>query len=231
MTKAAIIQSNFIPWKGYFDFISYVDHFVFFDTCQYTKRDWRNRNRIKVENGNDWITLPVKVKDRFEQRINETVVSDVNWQNSFFNKINYNYRKAPYYKIVMDNLMENCILKIESQFLSDINQSIIKYISQEFLEIQTEFHQSKDFTLHDERNYRLINIVKALSSSQYISGEAARCYLNEGMFEKEGIELSFMSYDGYKEYPQMYGSFNHFVTILDLLFMTGYNAKEYMLYC
>ena len=227
--KVAIIQSNFLPWKGYFDFIKKVDHFVFYDTCQYTKRDWRNRNKIKVSNGDPWISVSVNTKNKFDQKINETFITDPDWAKKIWNKIEYNYKKTPYFNFVKDEIFNECILKIEDQTISGINQKIIKYISKNLLDIETEFHDSSTFNLPEDRNLRLVNITKELDGTEYISGEAAKCYLDYALFEKENIKLSFMSYEGYESYPQIHGEFSHFVTILDLFFMTGPEAKNYLL--
>jgi hypothetical protein len=78
--KVAILQSNYIPWKGYFDLIHMVDEFVLFDTAQYTRRDWRNRNVIKTRNGLLWLTIPVAVKGRYLQTIQQTEVSEPSWK-------------------------------------------------------------------------------------------------------------------------------------------------------
>ena len=172
MSKVAIIQSNFLPWKGYFDFISCVDHFVFYDTCQYTKRDWRNRNKKKVVNGDSWISVPVQVKSKFDQKINETKVSDPNWYNVIWNKIDYNYKKAPFYKEIKENLFDNIMSKIESDLISDINQTLIKFISKEYLGITTEFYQSENFEMSEDRNQRLIDISLSLGANEYVSGES-----------------------------------------------------------
>jgi hypothetical protein len=56
---AVVLQSSYIPWRGYFDLIHDADVFVFYDDVQYTVNDWRNRNRIKTANGVVWLTIPV----------------------------------------------------------------------------------------------------------------------------------------------------------------------------
>lgn len=227
--KVAIIQSNFLPWKGYFDFIKKVDHFVFYDTCQFTKRDWRNRNKIKVSNGDPWISVSVNTKNKFDQKINETFITDHDWAKKIWNKIEYNYKKAPYFEFVKKEIFDNFIFKIEEETISGINQKIITYIAQNLLDIKTKFHDSSNFKLSEDRNLRLINITKELKGTEYISGEAAKCYLDYNLFEQENLKLSFMSYDGYKTYPQLHGEFNHFVTILDMFFMLGPETKNYLL--
>ena len=94
MKKIAILQSNYIPWKGYFDIINSVDEFVFYDTEQYTKRDWRNRNKIKTPNGSIWLTIPVNVKGKYYQSIDETTVTDNTWRRKHWNSIVSNYSKT-----------------------------------------------------------------------------------------------------------------------------------------
>ena len=229
MTKVAIIQSNFMPWKGYFDIISSVDYFVFFDTCQYTRRDWRNRNKIKVVNGDSWISVPVQVKNKFDQKINETLVSDSNWAQKIWNKVEYNYKNAPFYSYVKENLYENVMKKIDSPFLSVINQTLIEIIAKEFLHISTEFRKAEDFNIVDDKNMRLINIVKELEGTEYISGEAAKSYIQNDLFDSNNIKLTYMEYNGYEEYEQLSGEFDHFVSIIDLLMMKGPDAKNYLL--
>ena len=98
MKKVAILQSNYIPWKGYFDIINLVDEFILYDDMQYTRRDWRNRNQIKTVDGVKWLTIPVDTKGKFFQKINETKVSDHKWAEAHWKAICLNYAKAPYFK-------------------------------------------------------------------------------------------------------------------------------------
>ena len=95
--KLAIIQSNHIPWKGYFDMINMVDELILYDDCQYTKRDWRNRNKIKTQNGSQWLTFPVEVKGKYQQKIKDTVISDQEWSKKHWSAIKYNYSKAAFF--------------------------------------------------------------------------------------------------------------------------------------
>src|SRR5690348_13129609 len=93
----AIVQSNYIPWKGYFDLINSVDEFMLFDDMQFTRRDWRNRNRIKSAAGPLWLTIPVQVKGRYCQRIDETKAADLDWARRHWETIQHNYRRAAYF--------------------------------------------------------------------------------------------------------------------------------------
>ncbi|MFW5835685.1 MAG: WbqC family protein, partial [bacterium] len=92
--KIAILQSNYIPWKGYFDIINYVDEFIVYDDAQYTRRDWRNRNLIKTPRGLKWLTIPVEVKGKYTQTIYETKIADKNWAEKHWKSIRHNYNEA-----------------------------------------------------------------------------------------------------------------------------------------
>jgi len=106
MKKVAILQSNYIPWKGYFDMIGLVDEFILYDDMQYTRRDWRNRNKIKTPNGLAWLTIPVEVKGKYFQKINETIISEPQWAKDHWATIKQFYSKARFFKDYKD-IFEN----------------------------------------------------------------------------------------------------------------------------
>lgn len=225
MKKIAILQSNYIPWKGYFDLINTVDDFVLLDEVQYTKQDWRNRNRIKTKNGLLWLTIPIR-QESFKQRICETKISDWRWRIKHWKAIKQNYAKTKYFASYKDKI-ELLYTGSTQEFLSEVNFRFIKGIN-EILGIQTKLHYSIDFKLLEDQNKRLINICKELGANIYLSGPAAKGYLNEKLFESEGVSVCWMDYSGYPEYDQLFPPFEHSVTILDLLFNTGSEAYKYM---
>lgn len=102
MKKVAIVQSNYIPWRGYFDLIAFVDEFIIYDDMQYTKRDWRNRNRIKTSQGLQWITVPVQVKGRFHQKIRETLIDGTDWAKAHWRALEFNYSAAAHFAEIAD---------------------------------------------------------------------------------------------------------------------------------
>src|SRR5262245_55628331 len=127
--KVAIVQSNYIPWKGYFDLINSVDEFILFDDMQYTKRDWRNRNKIKSVKGSLWLTIPVEVTGKYFQKIKETVVSDQTWRQKHWRTIVHSYSKAVYFKIYQD-VFEELYLGSNERFLSEINHRFLQAVCQ-----------------------------------------------------------------------------------------------------
>ncbi len=224
--KLAISQSNYIPWKGYFDMINMVDEFVFYDDVQYTNQDWRNRNKIKTQNGPEWLTIPVG-KD-INRLINEVQIKDHSWQKKHWGKILHNYRMAPYFKEYKE-LFEEIYLNTIWTNLSELNQHIIKKISIDIFGITTKFTDSRSFNLSGKKEKRYIPLIKLLGATEYISGPSAKDYLTEEMLEKDAVKLIWLDYTNYSEYNQKFPPFKHDVSILDLIFNEGHNAKEYMM--
>jgi hypothetical protein len=228
MKKIAILQSNYIPWKGYFDLIAAVDEFIIYDDMQYTRRDWRNRNQIKTPQGLQWLTVPVQVKGKYEQKINETTIDGSDWQPTHWKTIIQNYSRAKYFKEI-SSLLEALYIENTYTHLSKLNRCFLETICN-YLEINTTISDSSDFNLVDGKTERLADLCRQANGSEYISGPSARDYIEQQIFEDMGIVLTWFDYSGYIEYPQLWGEFTHGVTILDLLFNCGKDSSKYMRY-
>ncbi len=225
MKKIAILQSNYIPWKGYFDLINMVDEFIFYDEVQYTKNDWRNRNKIKTPQGIQWLTIPVR-QESLDQKIKDTKITDKKWNIKHWRTISQNYSKAKYFKDYKD-IFEELYLTCDEEYLSQINYKFITTIN-EILEIKTKLSWSSEFELVDGQTEKLLGICKNCNADIYLSGPAAKDYFDEELAKQENIKVEWMDYSGYKEYEQLNPPFEHGVTILDLIFNQGANAKEFM---
>ena len=223
--KVLITQSNYIPWKGYFDAINKADVFVLYDDMQYTKRDWRNRNLIKTAKGLQWLTIPVQDKGKYFQKINETIVSEKDWNKSHWDQIRNAYRQAPYFK-TYQSFFEDLYKSSNEEYLSKINHSFLSSICG-LLGISTKFMWSHEFELKGDKSEKLLNICRELNATHYISGPAAKDYLDESLFKAENITVEWMEYN-YNEYPQQFPPFQHGVSIIDLLFNCGDRFKEHM---
>lgn len=222
----AILQSNYIPWKGYFDIIRQCDEFVIFDEVQYTRRDWRNRNRIKTAHGLQWLTIPVSVKGKYDQSIAETQVVDTAWRAKHWKAIDLNYRNSPCYDQFADrirSIYETC----DSTYLSRINLHFIKEINA-LLDIKTRISSSFDYASAAGKNERLIAICKGAGADVYLSGPAGRCYIDEQQFADHGLSVRWADYSDYPQYRQLFEGFEHNVSIIDLILNTGLNALSYM---
>jgi len=224
MKKIAILQSNYIPWKGYFDLINSVDEFIIYDCVQFTKNDWRNRNKIKTQNGLIWITIPVK--HSITQKISEIETLNNNWRKKHWNSIINNYSKSKYFKKYSDFFYELYNTSEEIN-LHKINIAFINQINS-ILNISTKITDSYEYQLKGDRVERLVNICKQAGASEYISGPSAKVYLDVEMFAMENIKVSWIDYSNYPEYTQLHGEFEHSVSILDLIFNEGENALNFM---
>jgi hypothetical protein len=222
----AIVQSNYIPWKGYFDLIGLSDEFILYDDVQFTKRDWRNRNKIKTPTGPQWLTIPVLTKGKFEQPINQTEIGDMNWPRKHWPTIVQNYAKAPHfaeYRERFQTLYEEC----SETMLSKVNHRFLAAICW-MLGIGTKISWSSDYPLADGKTERLVGLCKAAGATTYLSGPAAKAYMDESLFAAQGIDVKYMDYTGYAEYDQLYPPFEHGVSVLDLIFHTGADAPRYL---
>lgn len=224
--KVAIVQSNYIPWKGYFDLIDSVDEFILYDDMQYTRRDWRNRNLIKTARGPEWLTIPVEVKGKFFQKIRDTRISDQGWRKKHHAAIVHNYAKSVYFQHYKD-FLEQLYLDGSETYLSDINYRFIRAICEQ-LGIATKISWSSDYHLTEGKTERLLNLCVQSQAGSYLSGPAAKDYIDVALFRQNGIGLEWMDYSGYPEYTQLHPPFIHGVTILDLILNEGPNAMRYM---
>jgi hypothetical protein len=221
------VQSNYIPWKGYFDLIACADQFVLYDIVQFTKNDWRNRNLIKTASGSLWLTIPVAQSGRFGQMIEDVEATDERWRAKHWRSLEQAYGRAPFFGRFRQRF-EELYLGSSDRHLSSINQSFITAIA-EAMRITTPIASATDLELPDDRIDRLIEICRAFGADEYVSGPAAQAYLDEGRFRDAGIDVTYMDYSGYPEYPQLHPPFEHKVSALDLLFNTGDDAFSYLL--
>jgi hypothetical protein len=228
LKKIAIVQSNYIPWKGYFDMIAAVDEFILYDDMQYTRRDWRNRNQIKTPQGVQWLTVPVVAKGRYHQKIRETEIDGSAWAISHWKSLCQNYRRAAFFTEIA-GWLEPLYLGEAFTHLSGLNRMFIEAVC-EYLDIETVISNSWDYDLVDGKTERLASLCVQAGGTEYISGPAAREYVDERIFADMGVGLTWFDYSGYPEYPQLWGEFTHGVTILDLLFNCGKEANKYMKY-
>lgn len=225
MKKVAVLQSNYIPWKGYFDIIHDVDEFIFYDEVQFTVRDWRSRNKILTQHGELWLTVPVGA-DR-NRAIVDVQIKDSSWQKKHFATLQMAYRKAPFFHLY-EEFLKFVYLEQTWDYLYKLNRFLIEKISQDFLGITTKFSDSRDYPTHGAKHEKLLSLVKAAGADVYISGPAAKDYIIAEDYEREGIKLVWKDYSHYPEYPQRGEKFNHYVSILDLLFNVGKDAPNYI---
>lgn len=229
MKRVAILQSSYIPWKGYFAIIGLVDEFILYDDSQYTKGDWRNRNIIKTDKGPVWLTIPVLLNRRSSQKIREAEIADRRWASRHWGTIQTLYARTPHFRALAPTLARLYETASAERLLTNVNELFIRAIS-DLLEIETKITRSSEYELRGDRNQRLIGILQQAGSTRFLSGPRARAYIDEQKFRDAGISLHWMDYSGFPVYTQLYSPpFVHEVTILDLLLNEGIEgARSYM---
>lgn len=222
--KVGIIQSNYIPWRGYFDFIDDVDVFIFHDDIQFTKNDWRNRNRIKTDRGTIWLTVPVHYKSVSQTICNTPIDYSQRWNYSHIHQVTQWYAKAPFFKYYSEEFFS--LLRVPYQSVSALNIALCRWIMEK-LNIQTSLRMSLNLDVKGSKTERVVHLLQKVGGDCYLSGPAARAYLDEKMLWNAGIRLEYKSYD-YPSYLQLWGDFIGEVTVMDLLFNMGPDARTYI---
>jgi hypothetical protein len=222
--RVAAIQSSFIPWRGYFDFIASVDVFVFLDDVQYTVRDWRNRNKIKTPKGAEWVTIPMVHAGRDLFVVDAKIDYSHGWTKKLQGALTANYGRSKFFNETLALLDGIETAKYEN--LSWLNIELTKRIC-DYLCITTPLIPSSDFSLAGKKTDRLIDLLKKLNATTYLSGPSADAYLDKEAFRRNRIRLEYKSYD-YGPYPQLWGAFDGTVTILDLIANCGPDAKKHI---
>lgn len=220
MKRIVILQPGYLPWLGFFEQMYRCDSFVFLDDVQFTKNDWRNRNRIKTKDGIQWLTIPVLHK--FGQKIKDTVIDNkTKWQKKHLQALKTWYGKSPFFK--------NYIVDIEKiytrdwNYLTDVDIKIILWINN-VLGISRNIIKSSELSLQsDDRQLRLIEICKALHGDHFYEGKRGQAYMDIKVFEFHGITVEFQDYTHpyYNQLWQKEQGFISYLSIIDLLFNHG----------
>lgn len=225
MKRVGIIQPNYIPWRGYFDFIQQVDTFIFLDDVQYTKGDWRNRNKVRLKSGGlTWLTVPVRNQS-------DTLIKDVeidysgHWVRKHLSTLELTYKRAPFFDMYFNQFRETLASRVK--LLSDLDVSLCRLIC-DWLGIKTELLRASDLKCSGVKDEKLIGLTKAVGGTCYLSGPAAKAYIQPDLWGEAGLKMSYIKYPEYPEYPQISTPFEPAVSILDLLFMTGPDAPRYI---
>jgi hypothetical protein len=222
--KVAVIQSNYIPWRGYFDIMHDADVFVFYDDVQYTVNDWRNRNRIKTANGVIWLTIPVGGQN--DRRICDVEIQDRSWARKHWMTIEQSYRRAPGFRRYGDLFRE--IYARPWQSLSELNQTLTRTIAVDMLGIRTRIRDSREFPLEGKAGDRLLMLLGHIGATEYISGPAARAYLDVDRYARAGVTVHWKDYGTYPAYPQLHGGYAPGLSVVDLLMNCAERSSDYV---
>jgi hypothetical protein len=221
----AIVQSNYLPWIGYFDFVNSVDEFVLYDEVQYTRGDWRNRNKIATPSGVQWLTIPLRTKGNYSEPICNMEVSGDDWSEAHWKSLSRNYRRSSHFDEIASEF-EPLYKNLDMHLLSEINFTITSQILKK-IGIRTVLSDSRSYISDKGKTQRLLGICLAAGASKYVSGPTARSYLDQGLFEEHGVEVEYFSYPSYPTYGQVWGEFVPNLSIIDVLFNCGWDLGRF----
>ena len=223
--RVAILQPSYLPWLGFFEQMHRSDQFILYDDVQFTRRDWRNRNRVRVLEGSVWLTVPVIQKNKYDQNLLETKIDNsTSWKRKHLETIRCHYSKTPFFDMYFPWCEK--VFNSDWNFLLDLSLETIQYLKGE-LKINTTLLRSSELDESGNKTERLISICKQLGATQYLSGDSARNYISEKDFSDQGIELEYQEYQ-HPEYPQRYEGFVPFLSTIDLLFNCGDKSMEFL---
>lgn len=226
--NCVILQPSYIPWRGYFDQIRKADCFIFFDDVQYDRRGWRNRNRVKTPRGCQWLTIPVHSGGC---QIEHTPIRDIricadaDWQAKHWRTLEHCYHRAPFFERYAPLLKP--FYERHWEFLCDLTIEFTITLAHELGFRHTRFLRASEFAASGSKSERLLDLLNRAGATHYLTGPAAQEYLEPEKFAKAGITIEYMRYD-YPPYRQLYPPYEAQVSIVDLLFMTGPRANEFI---
>jgi hypothetical protein len=221
VTTLVVLQPGYLPWLGYFDLLNKADVFVHYDEVAFDKHGWRNRNRVKGAKGAAWLTVPVRHRGRAGQAILDVEIEDrQNWQGKHLSTVSQFYARAPYLDAVLPKLRD--ILDRPWRRLVDLDLVTIDWLARE-LGIARQCHRASELGIGGDRNTRLLNLCRHFGATRYLSGDAARDYLDVAQFSAAGIEVSWHDYL-HPTYPQQHGPFVSHLSALDLILNVGPNS-------
>jgi len=225
-----VTQSNYLPWRGYFDMFRTADEVILLDSLQYTRRDWRNRNQIKTAQGLAWLTVPVEVSGRYHQAVDETLIAGTGWADTHRRAIENAYRRAPHFGTEGAWLAGVLGQAARHARLTDLNEELLRALC---LRLGITVPITRCTTVLDraalvamDPSERLAALAAARGATRYLTGPAARAYLDPAPFTARGIEIIWMSYEGYPDYTQLWGDFEPRVSIVDPLLNLGDAARH-----
>ncbi len=225
MTTVTITQSNYLPWRGYFSQIQNSDYFVFLDNVQFTRRDWRTRNRIRTPQGAEWLNVPILQPDSHHKLIENVSVLNDSFLEKHLETIRRNYTRAKQFDPNWKEL-HSVLFDSYNANLSTFNQKIIKNISKRFA-LECKFLKANQFENSTDPTQRLLNICLSLNATKYQTGPKAMEYLDVSKFNSKGIEVIWANYD-FKGYDQLWDlDFDPNLSVVDLILNVGFN-KDYL---
>ncbi len=217
MLKAVVHQPQYFPYPGFFHKLTLADIYVVMDETQYDKR-FTNRNKIISTNGWIWITVPIKKEQKFLPNGKVEINNELSWGAEHWKKIHQAYANARYFDLYSPYL--ESLYSKEWNLLFDLDFETIKKVI-DWLGIQIEIVRESELDVKGTSTDRLISACKAVNADTYVSGGGGKNYLEEKLFEKNGLKLEYQNYVPSPYRQRLSKSFIPDLSVLDLLFNAG----------
>jgi hypothetical protein len=218
MTTVCIHQPDFAPWIGFFDRLVRSDIYVVLDNVQFLRRGWHHRDKIKTANGPRWLTVPVRKKGKFDQRIDQAEIDNsTNWPREHLNTLRANYARAPFFKNHIGEIEE--IYGSSWTSLADLNMALV-HLFMKMFGIGTQIRTASSLRPKGRSNELLVDILRTVGARRYLAGEGSRAYLDETLFNTHGIDVEWQSFR-HPVYPQLHGDFVPGLSSFDFLLNCG----------
>lgn len=193
VTSVVITQSNYVPWRGWYSMVRSADVLVYLDDVQYTRRDWRNRNLIGGFERPRWLTIPLRNSGNYHSRIHEMKVSEPAWWRSHLGILDETYKSQAHYQAMRIDIHHQFQALDAIDSLSEINRRLNDWVFS-VLDISIKIHDSREFSSSESKTSRLVDICKTLGANEYVSGPAARVYLDESQFRRNNLDVRWVDY-------------------------------------
>jgi hypothetical protein len=221
--RVVILQPSYLPWLGYFDQLYKSDIFVLYDDVQFDKHGWRNRNRIKTPQGPQWLTVPALTRGLGKPTNRDVRITPKDpWRRKHLQALRTYYAKASAFADVFPRI-EDWLSK-DWEFLWELNLAGLRMFC-DMLGLKREIRLSSALNIGGGQTERLVGICQALGATSYLSGDAARSYVDAELFAEAGVRLAFHGYH-HPTYTQMYGDFVSHLSIIDLLMNHGARSLQ-----
>jgi hypothetical protein len=213
-----VLQPAYLPWLGFFDQMRRSDVFVYYDDVQFDKHGWRNRNRIKSPGGPLWLSVPVLHHGRGQPRIIDAEIDTrTAWARKHVGTLRQFYSKAPYFKQYLPELED--MLNRPWTHIVDLDIGVAALLAK-WLRVSPTVYRSSELGIDGAQSERLLNLCRHFGATRYLSGSAAREYLDVDLFARHDVDVVWQDYD-HPVYPQQYGEFVPYLSGIDLVFNCG----------
>jgi hypothetical protein len=216
--RIAILQPGYLPWLGFFEQMAYADCFVYFDDVQFTRKDWRSRNRVKTSAGPVWLSVPTRKAAR-ETPIHQIEINyQERWAEKHLRTIQHAYQKTPYFEPLFGQLSQ--VLAREFRLLQELDAALVEVLRRH-LGLDTPIRWSSELGIQtDDKNERILKICQALGADLLYDGKAAEAFVDVGYFAAHGVQVVFQDYQ-HPVYRQLWGEFVSHLSVVDLIMNMG----------